>query len=312
MPLTSLFSTLLQNFNRKRMEHERVADELNKMTLNEPWRTISWGDKQRDLQYVQEYKPENGNVSHLRVLLYGPVGAGKSTFINSVSNVLRGRMTIPALASATTSDKSFTIRYETHKFRKGKGNPKTFYPLVFNDMMGLEERLKEGSDRGVHPDDIKLAMKGHVRERYKFYPGSPLSEHDPGYNPSPTPDDRVHILVCVISANSAEIKNSVLQKMRAIRETASDLGIPQMAIVTNIDALCGEIEKDLKNVYKSRHLKKKMSDFSSAVGIPMNCICPVKNYSHEIQISDEMDSLILSALRLIIDFGDDFIDKMFT
>ncbi|XP_023264365.1 interferon-induced protein 44-like isoform X1 [Seriola lalandi dorsalis] len=286
----------------------RLVDKLNKLTLDQPWRAIFWGDKQRDLQYVQEYKPENGNVSHLRVLLYGPVGAGKSSFINSVSNVLRGRMTIPTLASATTSNTSFTRRYETFKIRKGKGNPKTFYPFVFNDVMGLEE----GSDSGVRAEDIKLAMKGGVREGYKFNPLSPLSERDPGYNPTPSPDDRVHILVCVFSANSAEIKGSVLQKMKAIRETASDLAIPQMAIVTNIDAACAEIEKDLKNVYMSKHLKKKMTDFSSAVGIPMNCICPVKNYSQEIQINDEVDSLIVSALRLIIDFGDDFIDNMQT
>ncbi|GLD74578.1 interferon-induced protein 44-like protein [Lates japonicus] len=46
-----------------------------------------------------------------------------------------------------------------------------------------------------------------------------------------------------------------------------------------------------------------MKDFSSAVGIPMNCICPVKNYSDEIEIDDDVDSLILSALRLMIHFG---------
>lgn len=41
----------------------------------------------------------------------------------------------------------------------------------------------------------------------------------------------------------------------------------------------------------------------------MNCIFPVKNYSNEINIDDDIDSLILSALRLMINFGDDFIDK---
>ena len=32
-----------------------------------------------------------------------------------------------------------------------------------------------------------------------------------------------------------------------------------MAIMTNIDGACDETEKDLKNVYKSKHLKKKVS-----------------------------------------------------
>lgn len=42
----------------------------------------------------------------------------------------------------------------------------------------------------------------------------------------------------------------------------------------------------------------------------MNCIFPVKNYSEEIEMKDDVDILILSALRKMIDFGDDFIDKI--
>ncbi|XP_044221332.1 interferon-induced protein 44-like [Thunnus albacares] len=286
--------------------HVHESEPPPSPTLSEPWRQISWGDNERDLQYVQEYKPENEEVKHIRVLLYGLAGSGKSSFINSVSNVLRRRMSIPAAASAITSDKSFTTKYETHEIRKGRGNPKTFYPIVFNDIMGLEE----GKNCGVHPEDIKLAMKGHVREGYKFNPVSALSGSDPGYNPSPSPDDQVHVLVCILSANTAEIKEPVLEKMRGIREAARDLGIPQMMMITKIDEACAETDKNLRNVYKSKYLKKKMTGFSSAVGIPMNCIFPVKNYRDEIDLNDDVDTLILSALRHMINFGDDFIDKM--
>uniref|UniRef100_A0A3P9PUH0 G domain-containing protein n=1 Tax=Poecilia reticulata TaxID=8081 RepID=A0A3P9PUH0_POERE len=207
---------------------------------NEPWRELSWGQKQNDLQYVQQYKPEKDDIRYLRILLYGPVGAGKSSFINTVSNVLRGRMTIPALASATTSDKN----------------------------------------RGVYADDIKLALRGHVKEDHKV--------------------QQLH----------EQMKSSVLEKMKSVREAASDLGIPQMAMMTHIDEACSETEKDLRTVYKSKYLKKKMKDFSSAVEIPMNCIFPVKNYSEEIDMNDDIDALILSALRNMINFGDDFIEKI--
>ncbi|XP_030283429.1 interferon-induced protein 44-like [Sparus aurata] len=171
--------------------------------------------------------------------------------------------------------------------------------------MGLEE----GSGSGVHPDDIKLAMKGHVKDGYTFNPVSPLSIDKSDYNPEPSADDKVHVLVCVHSANSAEIKASVLQKMKDIREAATQLGIPQIAIMTKIDEACGETEEDLKNVYKSKHLKKKMRDLSAAVGIPMNCIFPVKNYSEENVINDDVDSLILNALRCMINFVNDSINK---
>ncbi|KAM9347450.1 interferon-induced protein 44-like [Symphorus nematophorus] len=276
-------------------------------TLREPWRDVRWGDKQRTLQHVQEYTPESEDIHHLRILLYGPVGVGKSSFINSVSSVMRGRICQPALANAAVNESgSFTKKYETHKIRKGTGNPRTHFPFVFNDVMGLEAN----SGRGLRAEDIKLAMRGHVRDGYKFNPASSLSHGDPGYNPNPSPDDKVHVLVCVLSANSPAINESVLQKMADIREAASELGIPQMAMITNIDGACGETEKNLRNVYKSKHLQKKMRDFSSTVGIPMNCIFPVKNYSDEIEIKDDVDSLILSALKCMIDFGDDFIDRL--
>lgn len=254
---------------------------------------------------MRDYKPGREDIKHLRVLLYGPVGAGKSSFINSVISTVRGRSCVPAAASATTAGRSFTKKYETHHIKIGNRNQGT-YPVVFNDIMGLEE----GDSEGVHPADIKLTMKGHVKEGYKFNPVCPLSDADLGYNPEPSLDDRVHVLVCALSANSAEITDSILQKMAEIREMASDLGIPQMMIVTHIDEACPENEKSLRNVYKSKHVKQKMNDFSSAVGIPMNCIFPLKNYSDEIDINDDIDILILSALRKMIDFGDDFIDKI--
>ncbi|XP_054915811.1 interferon-induced protein 44-like [Poeciliopsis prolifica] len=268
--------------------------------LRNPWREITWGGTRQALKSMQEFQPQNEEAT-IRVLLYGPVGAGKSSLINSVNNVLQSRMTNDALASGTISSHSFTKIYKTYKIKKeGRGN---FYPFVFNDIMGLEE----GS--GVRTDDIKMALKGHVKDGYKFNPSSSISAGDSGYNSSPSVSDRVHVLVCIFNVNT-QIKPSVLQKMREIREAASDLDIPQLAILTHIDAACGETQSDLRNVYRSKYLKKKIGDFSSSLGIPMNCILPMKNYSDETELDSDVDALILNALKLIVNFGDDYADKL--
>lgn len=111
-----------------------------------------------------------------------------------------------------------------------------------------------------------------------------------------------------------------------------------MVLLTKIDQHCPEIHSDLENVYKLKSVKQKvllktsnnfllekkqtvepftinnwdlvclvqMKQFEADVGIPMNCIFPVKNYHEEIDLDSKVDSLILSAVRHIIDAGGDY------
>ncbi|KAJ0022445.1 hypothetical protein NQD34_009935 [Periophthalmus magnuspinnatus] len=273
--------------------------------FEEPWAKVNWGGKNELLRHVREFKPSRDEVQNVRVLLYGPVGAGKSSFVNAVSSAVQGRPSIIAAPNASTDGtKSFTVEYKTHKIRKGNG---AHYPFVFTDVMGLES----GESVGVRAEDLKLAMMGHVKEGYMFNPVSTLSQtNTQHYNPSPTANDKVHILVCVLNANSPDIKPSVLQKMREIREAARDLGIPQVAVATHIDLTCEEVQRNLKNVYRSKYLKQKLEQFSATIGIPVNCIFPVKNYGQLLENEDNMDTLILSILKNMLYFADDYIDTL--
>lgn len=47
------------------------------------------------------------NIKHGRILLAGVIGAGKSSFINSINSAFQGRITGDALVDAT-SGKTFT------------------------------------------------------------------------------------------------------------------------------------------------------------------------------------------------------------
>uniref|UniRef100_A0A3B5BAG9 Interferon-induced protein 44-like n=1 Tax=Stegastes partitus TaxID=144197 RepID=A0A3B5BAG9_9TELE len=178
-------------------------------------------------------------IQQLRILLCGPCGAGKSSFINSVDSALQGRMTGRATGYS--------------------GLIGTFYPFALSDIMGLER----DTGRGVRVEDIKLAMKGHVRDGYKFNPNAALSDQDNGYNNNPSPNDKVHVLVCVVSAYALNlIPPETMTKMREVQLAARALRIPQLAVLTRIDEVCPEVNKDIKNVYKSIYVKKQVHEVS--------------------------------------------------
>nr|XP_040045975.1 interferon-induced protein 44-like isoform X1 [Gasterosteus aculeatus aculeatus]XP_040045976.1 interferon-induced protein 44-like isoform X2 [Gasterosteus aculeatus aculeatus] len=271
-------------------------------TLIGEWRKIRWGQQEEDLQFMKDYQPYNKEVKQLRVLLHGPIGSGKSSFINSVESALRGKVTGRALTD-TISGESFTIKRHTYKINNGPG---TFYPFVFTDLMGIE-----GSEtQGVCVEDIKLEMKGHIKDGYTFNPCSEIKEDDPNYNKSPTLEDRVHVLVCVIDASTRSILNTeCIRKMRQVRLAARDLGIPQLAVLTKIDKACPEVDSDVKNVYKSKYIKETVDKVSAELGFPPRGIFLVRNYDSDIEKNDEINTLILSALKRIIDSGEDFVNN---
>ena len=52
-----------------------------------------------------------------------------------------------------------------------------------------------------------------------------------------------------------------------------------------------------------------MQDCSIKLGVPMNCIFPVKNYHDENRVDEKVDCVILDALIKIVDFANDYVKK---
>uniref|UniRef100_A0A671V666 Interferon-induced protein 44-like n=1 Tax=Sparus aurata TaxID=8175 RepID=A0A671V666_SPAAU len=273
--------------------------------LEKPWRTVIWESETRTelMENIKSYKPPVSSVSQIRVLLIGPVGAGKSSFFNSISSVFRGHVTNPAMSGSFTS--SLTTQFRSYSLKAGQeGKP---LPIILCDTMGLEE----STGSGLNIDDISNILKGHLPDRYQFNPSVPLDSEAPGYRKSPVLKDKIHCVTYVVDGCKVSIMPSKLEdKLEAIRRKVNLMGIPQLVLLTKVDEACLLVKEDVRNVYKSDYIKEMMQEVSTRLGVPLSCVVPVKNYSEELELDPNCDILLLSAVKQMLRFADNYFDDI--
>ncbi|XP_057188332.1 interferon-induced protein 44-like isoform X2 [Triplophysa rosa] len=280
------------------VQSDQEIEEPPPPQYDQPWRSTPWGKRENLRKDLKGFQVSNPNIKHVRILLAGEVGAGKSSFINSINSAFQGRITGDALVDAT-SGTTFTKTYRTYYIR---GEEHTdILPFVFNDFMGLEAQ----DSRGAHTEDIVKALQGLLKEGCKLTP-SPVSGEDTAYRSDPSLQDQTYCLVYIMAADNVSRMNpDVIKKMKNIRASASELDIPQVVIMTRVDEACPLVNKHLRRVYTSKKIKEKMQECSNLLGVPMNYIFPVKNYHEEIDTDDDTDVLILRALTQIVQTAND-------
>uniref|UniRef100_A0A3P9P7L3 Interferon-induced protein 44-like n=1 Tax=Poecilia reticulata TaxID=8081 RepID=A0A3P9P7L3_POERE len=273
--------------------------------LDKPWRTVVWesGKRAELMESIKTYKPIISFMSQIRVLLIGQVGAGKSSFFNSINSVFRGHVTSQAIAGSSST--SLTTQFRTYSVNAGReGKP---LPIILCDTMGLEDSKGAGLD----VEDISSILKGHMLDCYQFNPAAPLHPESPGYQKSPAVKDKIHCVVYVIDASKVSIMPPKLEeKMEAIRRKVNLLGIPQLVLLTKVDETCPLVKEDLRNIYKSGYIKDLMQEVSVRVGVPLSCVVPVKNYSGELELDLSCDILLLSTVIQMLRFADNYFDDL--
>ncbi|KAI5628582.1 interferon-induced protein 44 [Silurus asotus] len=238
-------------------------------------------------------------VEQLNFLFYGLVGAGKSSTINTIRSIFEGRLYVNCLAAAGSTT-SQTLSFGSYRLEDEEGS----FPFAFYDIMGAEADAKAG----VNTQDIISALKGHIKEGYKFSSNGPVSESDLYYNRYPTLSDQMHCLVNVIAADKISIMdNTFLNKWKTIRETACSMGILQVVFMTTVDCACELTKENLQNIYKSKKVQEKITQCSNLTGIPMNLIFPVVNYNKETNMNTDINCLMLEALKNTVLWANDYV-----
>ncbi|XP_016354436.1 interferon-induced protein 44-like [Sinocyclocheilus anshuiensis] len=219
------------------------------LLLENEWRNMKWSEEVREtlMESVRSFKPTSETVTEARVLLIGPVGAGKSSFISSVQSVFSGRVINRAMVGSSSST-SFTKKLRSYNIRGAGEKADEPTALVLCDVMGVGE----GESTGLSLHDALSVIKG-----------------------------------CAPEGHQDSIKNN---------------GVHQAALLTHVDQVCTATRRDITKVYKSQAVQQAMVKAGELLGMATSYIVPVKNYCSELDLDENTDILLLSAVDHILQY----------
>ncbi|XP_010589464.1 interferon-induced protein 44-like [Loxodonta africana] len=255
------------------------------------------------LAELRAYKPSTCLIPELRILMLGPVGSGKSTFINSVKSVFQGRVIRQAIVGSDIT--SITEQYRIYSIKDGKDG--ISLPFMLCDSMGLDEK----EEAGLCMDDIPHILKGCIPDRYQFNPEKPITPSHSTFITSPSLKERIHCVVFVLDVNSVNnLSSKMVQKLKRAHKDVLHYGIAHVALLTKVANWDEILQDDFLNMNKSVTYKSQIMHVSKMLSIPISNILMVGNYASEYEVNHLKDVLILSMLRQMLRATDDFLDDL--
>ncbi|WAR31671.1 IF44L-like protein [Mya arenaria] len=262
----------------------------------EAWgRHPEFGDELRQelLQEIASMQPYSElKLQEYRVLLIGPVGAGKSSFVNTVCSAFRGRI----VQRATCGDQqhSFTKSYQAYNVKTQKNAPLHFRLC---DTRGLEP------DLGINMKEFDYLVNGH------FNAESSISLEDKMFVVKPSLAEKVHCVVFVLDASTLDkLDPGVIIKMKEFVKITARGNTKQALLLTKIDIADNYVKESPQHALSSFAIQDVVVKASNMFGFPRYSILPVKNYEEEAEMREDVDILALLALRKILHFAEDYMD----
>ncbi|XP_052395650.1 interferon-induced protein 44 isoform X1 [Carassius gibelio] len=286
--------------NKKRTEPKFSLGADFPFLLENDWRRMKWGADVREtlMESVRSFHPAGETVSTARVLLIGPVGAGKSSFISSVQSVFSGRVINRAMVGSSNST-SFTKKLRSYNIRGAGEKADEPTALVLCDLMGVGE----GEGTGLTLHDALSVIKGHAPEGHQFSPEQPIGAETAGFVRKPSTNEKVHCVVFVVDGSRvgsyAKSFGAIFQQLR---EHISNLGVHQVAVLTHVDQVCSASRSDITRVYRSQAVQQAMVKAGELLGMATSYIVPVKNYCSALDLDENTDILLLKAVDHILQY----------
>lgn len=277
----------------KVVEDQFAEFRANKAPMLQPWREypddiFSKNTKERLLKKILDMSLPDPCKS-INIMVMGNIGAGKSSFINTLFTVFRNNGHISTIASPHGINVSSTT--------------KRFHEVILTTLRdGKTIRIYDC--RGVHchewsstdyKDDLIKAVDGCIRKNYQFQKDSGIQEDSVFFNKNPTISDKMHCVLYVTESN--QVQQEILMH---VREHVDDNVIPLRVILTKVDQLnlCGD--GNLSGIFRSRQVNRKVESVQKMFGIQENQILPIANYVNGMTQNIVQDVLALLTIDEIL------------
>jgi GTPase SAR1 family protein len=261
----------------------------------------------KDGSYLQEARTELTSIKHpINVLVIGKAGAGKSSFINTTRNVFR--------PNKKMADRLFQM-FRLQGSQK-EGHIST--DLWIEDVDGTELRLWDvwGWDGQNYKDEeMSYIVNGFARSGFTM--GTRAHAGLSTCNPKPTLDDAVHGVILVVDGKEwglSEVSQAEQMRFRTFRDFCHNAGLFGVVVVTKIDAfdaeLNGKKESDLMTkvdkLFGHEKVNELLDKVSDLTGFPRGFVYPIKNYHNETHRQNDVESLAMMPLFVVIQQADLF------
>ncbi|XP_065936844.1 interferon-induced protein 44-like [Magallana gigas] len=272
--------------------------------LDKPWRKFPEFNAETANKLKEElvdYGPDSETgVTAANILLIGQIGAGKSSFFNSVNSIFCRKIT--SKARSGSFEHSLTTVYRKYNV-KDHNSGKTL-KIRLCDTRGLEEELTIDSQEIFH------ILDGNIPDRYQFNPSAPFTTETFGFIRNPHLGDRIHCVAFVLDGSTIDvIPEKILKQMKAMQSRINQRNIPQVVYLTKLDKVCPMVEEDAGHMFHSSAVREAVDKIADVMGLPRGFVLPIKNYESETILDQNIDILTLKALKQTADFADDYMEE---
>ncbi|XP_022310669.2 interferon-induced protein 44-like isoform X1 [Crassostrea virginica] len=268
-------------------------------------------DKKIQDDYLEKFRklPQkiDEQVQSVNITMFGGVGVGKSSFLNTVVTALINnpqRIYRDYKTAPSTTGISKTKAFQLDKLKVGDTR---VVPIRFYDCPGINE----DEYNTMNLDVLEAVIKGHVKEDSTFNPEEIRKKRGQSYREHPTFKDVMHCIVFVIPAttNLYDRDDEALNKIRNLQQRINGpRDVKQVAIVTNIDRI-GVPNVDMESVFKYPNVKEFCEDVSKVLEIEIQSVYPIANYHEEQKPTAAKNALALMALWDMFKCGERHIKK---